>query len=413
MYSIYCVVVSLICTQLLRNGTDKEPNTVASHLTNPLILFQHMVALFTFFGNGFQKLQTQVIHLESTLHQHSTHLGQLTKGYTELQQRSKELLERMPILEKQNGTKMDKKGTARLSSLEERQSKVEQTIRTLHSQHTTGGVRCPEGSGSGYEIRVMDLEKRVEELYRQQAALETHTSELEMQLQASLASTHNGSLLWRIPDVQDQGTQGGRLNTGGSRELHPISSENLDQLIRRAQSSPIQALTSRSAREVEHLQPTCGANIRVLQNESYVWRICDVSQYRRSTAVIRSPPFLTAHTGYKMCIEACLNGDGTGYNTHLSLRFVLMKGEYDPLLKWPFDYKVTFILIDQTHRRHIWDRFQPDHDNPSFQRPKSDSNVPYSVPQFTELSVLDDERYVKDDVMYIKCIIDTTNMFHP
>ena len=73
--------------------------------------------LFTYFGNGFQKLdqlQTQFIHLESTLHQHSTHLGQLTKGYAELQQRTKELLERMPILEKQNGTKTDKNWTARI-----------------------------------------------------------------------------------------------------------------------------------------------------------------------------------------------------------------------------------------------------------------------------------------------------------
>ena len=140
MYLIYYVVVSLICTQLLRNGTETEPNTIASHLTNHLVLFQHMVALFPFFGNGFQKLdqlQTQFIHLESTLRQHSTHLGQLTKGYTELQQRTKELLERMPILEKQNGTKMDKNWTARLSSLEERQSKMEQSIRTLHSQHTS------------------------------------------------------------------------------------------------------------------------------------------------------------------------------------------------------------------------------------------------------------------------------------
>ena len=32
----------------------------------------------------------------------------------------------------------------------------------------------------------MDLEKRVEKLYRQQAALKTQTSELEMQLQHTL-----------------------------------------------------------------------------------------------------------------------------------------------------------------------------------------------------------------------------------
>ncbi len=53
--------------------------------------------------------------------------------------------------------------------------------------------------------------------------------------------------------------------------------------------------------------------------------------------------------GYKICIRAYLNGDGTGYKTHLSLFFVLIKGEYDPLLKWPFDNKVSLILIDQNH----------------------------------------------------------------
>ena len=38
--------------QLFRNGTKKKPNTIASHLTNPLTLFQHLVALFTYFGDG-------------------------------------------------------------------------------------------------------------------------------------------------------------------------------------------------------------------------------------------------------------------------------------------------------------------------------------------------------------------------
>ena len=90
-----------LLTQLRRNGTEKEANTIASHLINPLILFQHMATLFAFFGKGFQnldQLKTQFSHFESTLHQHSTHLGQLTKGYTELQQKTKELLERMPVL---------------------------------------------------------------------------------------------------------------------------------------------------------------------------------------------------------------------------------------------------------------------------------------------------------------------------
>ena len=224
--------------------------------------------------------------------------------------------------------------------------------------------------------------------------------------------------------------------TGSARELHPISNGDFNQLVRRGQIHPYptEASSSCSLHEVEYFQPTFGVssfiqqnrsrevekqpNVQILQDGTFLWRIPEVSQYRQNTAAIRSSPFFTARTGYKMCIEVYLNGNGTGYNTHISLSFILMKGEYDPLLKWPFDYMVTLVLVDQTHRRHIWHCFQPDHDkpdhdNPSFQCPQSDSNVLYNLPQFAELSVLDDGPYVKEDVMYIKCIVDTTNIFHP
>ena len=339
------------CGEILqRKGTEKQLNTIASHLTDPVIQTEHLLALFNYCLNNFQRdqLQTQFGRLESTLHQHSEMLGQLTKRYTEMQHKITELSGYMSVLEKQNGTKTDKNWTTRLSSLEERQSKVEQTIRTLHSQHTswnTSGMKFHEGSlsGTNYEIRVMDLEKRVEELYRQQAALKTHTSELEMQLQASLASTHNGSFLWRIPDVP-----------------------------RRKRDAIDERITS-----------------------------------------IYSPPFYTGRNGYKMCIRAYLNGDGSGHTTHLSLFFVLMKGEYDPLLKWPFDYKVSMILVDQNRRKHLVQTFKPTPESSSFQRPQTDMNVASGCPQFAKLSVLDDEDYVKENVMYIKCIVDTSRIFHP
>ena len=55
--------------------------------------------------------------------------------------------------------------------------------------------------GGWLEGRVAQMEKSLEELTRQTTALKCHTHELEMQLQASLASTHTGSFLWRVPDV--------------------------------------------------------------------------------------------------------------------------------------------------------------------------------------------------------------------
>ena len=55
--------------------------------------------------------------------------------------------------------------------------------------------------------------------------------------------------------------------------------------------------------------------------------------------------FVYHRNGYKMCIRVYLNGDGMGYKTHLSLFFVLMKGEFDALLKWPFEHKISMILV--------------------------------------------------------------------
>ena len=40
------------------------------------------------------------------------------------------------------------------------------------------------------------------EVERTLNVLSVHRSELELQLQASLASTHNGAFLWRIPEVR-------------------------------------------------------------------------------------------------------------------------------------------------------------------------------------------------------------------
>ena len=153
-------------------------------------------------------------------------------------------------------------------------------------------------------------------------------------------------------------------------------------------------------------------------NGTLLWRIEDVARKRRDAVQQRarplySLPFYTGHNGYKMCIRAYLNGDGSGHTTHLSLFFVLMKGEYDALLKWPFDYKVSMILVNQNQRAHLVQTFKPNPESSSFQRPQTDMNVASGCPQFAKLSVLDDEDYVKENVMYIKCIVDTSRIFHP
>ena len=51
-----------------------------------------------------------------------------------------------------------------------------------------------------------------------------------------------------------------------------------------------------------------------------------------------------------MCLRLYLNSDGNAHETHVSLFFVLMSGEYDAILKFPFEYKLIFCLFDQTKK---------------------------------------------------------------
>lgn len=235
---------------------------------------------------------------------------------------------------------MDRKSKQQEAQIRALKTKLEQ--RSVATSWESGHIASGSDLGQNTD-RVITVEKKYEDLERQVASLKVHVSELELQLQASLASTHNGSFLWRIPEIA-----------------------------RRKRDGIDERVTS-----------------------------------------IYSPPFYTGRNGYKMCVRAYLNGDGMGYKTHLSLFFVLMKGEFDPLLKWPFEYKVSLILVDQNHRKHIVQTFKPTVDSNSFQRPAMDMNVASGCPQFAKLTALQDENYVKDDVIFIKCIIDTSKIFHP
>ena len=73
------------------------------------------------------------------------------------------------------------------------------------------------------------------------------------------------------------------------------------------------------------------------------------AQSERQTSIY-SPPFYSSPTGYKMRGRLYLHGDGNARRTHMSIFFVLMRGLNDSILKFPFNYKVTFCLYDQTNQ---------------------------------------------------------------
>ncbi|KAJ7339334.1 TNF receptor-associated factor 1 [Desmophyllum pertusum] len=123
-----------------------------------------------------------------------------------------------------------------------------------------------------------------------------------------------------------------------------------------------------------------------------------------------SPPFCTSRHGYKMRARIYLNGDGMGKGTHFSLFFVILRGEHDALLRWPFRQKVTFMLLDQDNVEHVIDAFRPDPSSSSFQRPRRETNIASGCPTLCPLSELNNHAYVRDDTMFLKIIVDTTDL---
>ena len=82
------------------------------------------------------------------------------------------------------------------------------------------------------------------------------------------------------------------------------------------------------------------------------WRISDIEKIlvqalEKSSTVLESSPFYSANHGYKLKLYVYPNGDITNRRNYLSVFLVLMEGEYDYLLPWPFHQRITFILVDQ------------------------------------------------------------------
>jgi len=142
-----------------------------------------------------------------------------------------------------------------------------------------------------------------------------------------------------------------------------------------------------------------------------LWKINEFAR-KRNDAVsgqqvsIYSPCFHTSRCGYKMCARIYLDGDGIGRGTHIiSVYFVVMRGQYDALLRWPCRLIVTFMLLDQDNVEHLTHTFRPDPSCSSFQRPSGFQNSKSGFAEFCALGELNNHAYVRDDTMFLKVIV--------
>uniref|UniRef100_A0A8C5UYQ8 TNF receptor-associated factor n=1 Tax=Microcebus murinus TaxID=30608 RepID=A0A8C5UYQ8_MICMU len=153
-------------------------------------------------------------------------------------------------------------------------------------------------------------------------------------------------------------------------------------------------------------------------NGKLIWKVTDYKMKKREAVdghivSIFSQSFYTSRCGYRLCARAYLNGDGSGKGTHLSLYFVVMRGEFDSLLQWPFRQRVTLMLLDQSGKKnHVMETFKADPNSSSFKRPDGEMNIASGCPRFVAHSVLENPKntYIKDDTLFLKVAVDLTDL---
>ena len=132
----------------------------------------------------------------------------------------------------------------------------------------------------------------------------------------------------------------------------------------------------------------------VFCNGKLTWPVRDVGKrfedVRHGRMVrITSPPFYSKPDGYKMCVCLYLNGCGAGQGTHLSVFFALMKGEYDPILQWPFEHKVNLTFVDQDIKKDDINRSFNPAELDTFSRPINEMDSLSGFTKLASLSILD------------------------
>ena len=91
----------------------------------------------------------------------------------------------------------------------------------------------------------------------------------------------------------------------------------------------------------------------------------------------------------------------------MSLAVVLLKGEFDNSLKWPFTHKLTLKLFNQVRGSDVNRTIVPNPNFRSFRKPRAENNSPAGFPRFIATRQIFLDGFIKDDTIFIKAQVET------
>ena len=86
--------------------------------------------------------------------------------------------------------------------------------------------------------------------------------------------------------------------------------------------------------------------------------ISEFSERKEFNNMYFSPPFTTSPQGYKFSIKAMANGCKSGKGTNITISAIIMKGQHDDHLKWPFTGTIVIEILnwreDKGHFKQVY-----------------------------------------------------------
>lgn len=223
-------------------------------------------------------------------------------------------------------------------------------------------------------------DKAVEVIQENQNKVKLHAEQLE-------------ELIKEVKETSEIGSYGGRV-------------DNVSEKVRRLQETH---------KVNTNLMNTIDLKAKLYQATTFdgffIWKLDNLrNRFTESVSgkvtELFTPPLYTSRHGYKFSAKLLLNGEKRDQRErkvpHIAFYIVLLQGDYDEILQFPFPHKIKITLINmEKHDRDIVHTLVPD-DKVHYQKPFCDMNPAIGFSRFCSHDSLYSEGFVKGDAIYIK-----------
>ena len=140
----------------------------------------------------------------------------------------------------------------------------------------------------------------------------------------------------------------------------------------------------------------------------YMWKIDNYPRRMKEAkegkiVELYSPPLYSHVFGYKLCCKIYLNGkpNESCHGTHVSFYMVLMKGQYDATLRFPFPRIFRVTLLGRNSNWNVEKKIEPSNTE-EFQKPKVEMNMIVGHSMFISHKDLSSSHYLWGDSLFFK-----------